>query len=328
PQDQPDDLDGKTPAVVELSALQELELNVIQYPHLREILKRLRIPEECIVSLTPLRSSIDSSPPKYLLTPTFWQHRERFQNTEVTLTLAPLSFILLAICQRWRIVLNWGSTLDAIRDVLQWFDISMKESTILSSRSDTLQAASTISNSGAITLKLEKGDYIFNVESRDLAPLSDCQRISRIEFHGFDASELASLLQYLSGREDPDQPPKVVDNAHSGGSEQPGSKRQTTRVWPFPRVSELVLEGMDADAMRALLGAIKSRSGDGATAGAPGMPARLKRVELDDDEELGWGLEENQGVDAHEAERLLLEILDALDDDAELIWKGKRFSKA
>ncbi|KAG8901548.1 hypothetical protein FRC00_006379 [Tulasnella sp. 408] len=326
--DQPDDLDGKAPAVVELSALQELELNVIQYPYLREILKRLRIPEECIVSLIPIRLGDDSSPPKYSLTPTFWQHRERFQNTEVTLTLAPWSFLLLAVCQRWRIVLDWEGSLDAIRDVLQWFDISMKESRIPSSRSDTSQVASTIFNSGAITLKLQKGNYIFDVESRDLAPVSDCQRISRIEFYGFDAWELASLLLYLSGREDPDQPSKVVNNDHSSGSEQPGSKMQTTRVWPFPRVSELVLEGVDADAMRALLGAIKSRSGDGSTAGTPGMPARLKRVELDDDEVLGWGLEDNQGVDAHEAEQLLLEILDALDDDAELIWKGKRIFKA
>lgn len=214
---------------------------------------------------------------------------------------------------------------ETIRDALQWFGINTEDGRIPASCSDTSQAGSTNSNIGAITLKLWRESEQLTVNSRYLAPVSDFQCISRTEFNRLSAWGLASLFQYLSGLEDPDRPSKVVDNYDSGGSEHPGSK---TGVWPFPRVSELVLEGMGADAMRALLGAIRSRSVVGATAGTSGMPARFKRIEFVDDEDPSWRERNDQRVDAREEERLLLEILDALDDDAELIWKGKRLSKA
>lgn len=324
------DLDGKAPAFVELSAFQELELNAIQYPLVQELIKRLRIPEECIVSLTPTLSGGFSNPSTYFLTPTFLQHRGRSQTAEVTLAYVPHTFHLLANSQRWRIVLELGNKVDVIRDTLRWFGISTEDGMTPSSCSDTSPAGSTTFNSGAITLKLRKAHNTFTVNTGELAPVSDFQCISRMKISRFSALELASLFQYLSGLEDPDQPSNAVYmyNYDSAGSEQPGSKKQTTWVWPFPCVSELVLEGMDARAMRALLGAIKSRSGDGATAGTPGMPARLKRIEFVDDEDPSWRENNNQGVDAHEAEGLLLEILDALDDTAELIWKGKRIFKA
>ncbi|KIO32996.1 hypothetical protein M407DRAFT_241220 [Tulasnella calospora MUT 4182] len=53
------------------------------------------------------------------------------------------------------------------------------------------------------------------------------------------------------------------------------------------------------------------------------MPARLERIEFVEGDE-----PTERGNDYLDAERLVLEILDALDDDAELWWRGKRISKA
>lgn len=308
---------ANVPAVVELTALQELELNQVSADYVRGFLNRPIILDECIVSVQ--HRDTGSKPSTSFLTPALSHHRESFQHAKVAIIVFPHTISLVAVRQRWRLeLILYGR--DNTRDALEWFNISNDNRNSASSGSETLQAGPTASDSTPVVLKLDKLNQSSTFSFEQLAPVFGLQCISRIEIDGLSAREQSSFFWYLSGPEGLEQPSRVKDY---DASDNPGPKRQTTGVWPFPRVSELVLKRKGAQAMRALLDAIKRRSGDGVTAGVPGMPARLERIEFVEGDE-----PTERGNDYLDAERLVLEILDALDDDAELWWRGKRISKA
>ncbi|KAG8913987.1 hypothetical protein FRC00_001128 [Tulasnella sp. 408] len=289
-------------AIVELALLQKLELFNIAACLARGLLEHLRLPAECSVSV---RCNIhDSSPSASFLSPAL-SHHGIFHcggNTDqatIIITEHPLGFRLVVVLPLWCISLRLNGA-EAVRDALEWFGISTEDG----------NASSQSGNSQPVTLRL--GRYARNVDLDLLETISGFQCITDIEIDGLCPSAQVAFFRYLSGPGDPGRPTtSAVDRAPKDAEAEP----QATVVWPFPSLCEMFLEGLNADAVNALVNAIQSRSGDGgAPTGWPGIPARLKRIVVVD----GEGKElECKGMflfeeNSDEAERFTMDILDIL----------------
>ncbi|KAG9043775.1 hypothetical protein FS837_009133 [Tulasnella sp. UAMH 9824] len=317
---------------LELPALQNLELLSIHARLARCFLVQLRFPDECAVTV---RCSIKGpSPSTSFLSPALSRHHPDFQRAEktdrATIAVTELGgrFRLIAVRQRWCVDIDLTGA-DGVRDALEWFGISTENGSNPWSHSETLQAGP----SNHTTLMLDKhasrlipkpgGGYTSSLDFDLLNAISAHQfMILEIKTMGLSASEHVSLFQYISGYRDPNNPTtRCLLRFESHYIDTPD-----TRLWPFANLERLVLQGMNAHAMRALLEAIKTRSvDDGVT---QGMLLRLKQIEFVDADAPTREGEHHALGDLHEEERLVLDILDILDEDAELIWKGKHFPKA
>lgn len=317
--------------VVELPALQNLELLFIHSRVARCLLTQLRFPDECAATV---RCGIkDSSPSASFLSPALSRHRtfqqeEKTDRATVALTEVVGIFRVIAVRQRWCVDIALAGV-DGVRDALEWFGISTENDSNPWWHSESPQAGP----SNYTTLLLDEraskhtpkpgGGYTSSLDFDLLSAISIYQYlILEIKTRGLTASEHVSLFRYISGHRDPNKPTTRYLLAY----DQHDIDAPYFRIWRFSNLRKLVLEGMNADTMRALLDAIKTRSVDDAV--APGMLLRLKRIEFVDADAPTREGENHALGDVHEEERLVLDILDILDEDAELIWKGKHFSKA
>ncbi|KAG8913988.1 hypothetical protein FRC00_001129 [Tulasnella sp. 408] len=292
--------------VVELAALQELELETVPVGLARDLLRQLTLPERCTISL---RCTIDDNPASFFLTPALSRYKKDFQRVgeidEMRIHASPFHIRLIVVGWRWRIDVNLWK-MHRVRGALAWFGVGT-EGLCAAPHLTNPSARSLIPQTPPISLELWNFRIAKSVIPR-LAVIADLPCITSIKINGPYSLDQTLIFRYLSGIDDPDQ--QATD-------------------WPFPGLCELVLKGLDADETNALIHAIKHRSGDGPQVKGLEVPARLKRIEFIQD-----GGEPSQGgrpdiVNApHNAVWSLLGILEVLDDDAEMFWSGKRVAKA
>lgn len=179
-----------------------------------------------------------------------------------------------------------------------------------------------------------------------LTPFFDLGCITRIKLAGLIPEEYSSILSYLAK-------PQILGRlatrttpwarTTTWGQERAQNNRATIRhvaeTWPLPGFCEIALQTMGEYVSRAVMEFVKGRSssrtaiGDGSTApgwsSAARVPARLKRVELgwEDDPFPKHDFYRSVPSDVEAWPRALLELLEILDDEAQVFWSGKRISK-
>ncbi|KAG8898344.1 hypothetical protein FRC00_002941 [Tulasnella sp. 408] len=292
--------------VVELAALQELELETVPVGLARDLLRQLMLPERCTISL---RCTIDDNPASSFLTPALSRYKKDFQRVgevdEMRIHASPFHIRLIVVGWRWRIDVNlW--TMHRVRGALAWFGVGT-EGLCAAPHPVTPPARSLIPQTPPMALELWNFRIAKSIIPR-LAVIADLPCITSLKINSPYSLTQTLIFRYLSGIYDPDQ---------------------QVPAWPFPGLCAMVLKGLDADETNALIHAIKCRSGDGPLVKGLEIPARLKRIEFIQD-----GVEPSQGgrpdlVNApHNAVWSLQGILEVLEDDAESFWNGKRISKA
>ncbi|KAG9043776.1 hypothetical protein FS837_009134 [Tulasnella sp. UAMH 9824] len=304
-------------AVVELAALQNLELSNVPARLGQGLLEHLRLPAECRVSVRCHIS--DSSPSVSFLSTALLHHGifHRGENTDqATISIAdhPRGFRLIVALQRWRMSLRLNGA-EAVKDALEWFGISTEDGNT-SPHSGNSQMPLVASRNASVMLRL--GRYAPNVDLDLLATISGFRCITGTEIDGLCASAQAAFFKYISEPGDSSRPTTSVMDPVPKDAE---AKTRTTMAWPFPGLREMVLKNLDADVVNGLVNAIQSRSGDnGSSGGGPEIPARLKRIAV-----VGGGSKEperKKGMyllegNSNEAERLIMDILDILKDGTE-----------
>ncbi|KIO32993.1 hypothetical protein M407DRAFT_4224 [Tulasnella calospora MUT 4182] len=223
-------------------------------------------------------------------------------------------FRLIVVGGRRHIKLNLGRT-PAIRDALEWFGINTESGNDMPLHSETLaEGVVTPPNDPSITLAFaESARILFGFSF--LASILDLRCITKIKMARLRLHEQAAVLSYLSECGTPaQQMPTTASPELTGNGAALG---RGVNVRPFPGLRNLVVNGSKDDALKNVIDFIRSRSGDGTVAGAPGAPARLKRIEF---------VDESPEAVPHPKEAcwdLLTELLDVMDNDAEVCWHGE-----
>ncbi|KAG8896225.1 hypothetical protein FRC01_011941, partial [Tulasnella sp. 417] len=305
------------PIVVELASLQNLTLESISSLLARDLLSQLRFPDNCTVSV---RCTISNwSPAASFLDTAFSRYRDTLgcagETGQFTISVVRATLGLIAEFRLWRINLNLGRT-GRMRDVLGWFGINTEsDSKYLGSLLETspVDFVATRDNKNPTPITL---DFI-NIALKsglieDIASILDLRCINKIKATSKWCMNYTVLLSYLSAPSLSIQRVAPVDISEL--AESHGAQTHNASVWPLPGLHELVFTTPEDCVLRAVIDLVKGRSGDSIVAGALGRPERLKRIEfLSAFEEVRWDL--------------LFELLDVLDDDAEVLWLGKRVYK-
>lgn len=305
-------------AAVELTNLQELELDNVPVVLACELIKRLRMPWECNVTVRCKFNG--SSPSTSFLTPALshhWSSQCPKQIDRVEIVPSGYWFRLKVLFQRSQISLLLDGA-EAIRDALEWFGIGTENGNA-SFHSSTFQAGAATNSNTPVTLKLS--GYTSKSNSDPLATIPDFHCITGIEMNDLSTGELTSCFRYLCGPGDPDQRTLARDDCFF---KQPEAKKQTTEVWPFPGLQELVVKGMNEDPveMRDLINMMRSRWGDRATAGASGC---LKRIAfLDQPSRTAGECCLCESCD----DCSVLDALKVFNDGTQLFWNGILIPKA
>ncbi|KAG8913790.1 hypothetical protein FRC01_004380, partial [Tulasnella sp. 417] len=312
--------------IVELAALQELILDNCSSQLIKDLLQQLRLPENCNISLK--RVIYGSSPSTSFLDPVLARCRGGLQRgekvEEMIVVFASVGFYLAVFSQRWAIYLEIQEVC-AFRDALQWFGVRVKNTDSLSDGKDETAGIVT-ANDPPVFLKFSSCTDIppIEIDSPSFTGIADLECINKIKATRLLPEELLSLLSYLSQPEYPNYPTRIADC-----SSDPGAHEDTTRLWPFPGLSKLMVKGMREDVLKAVIEVVKSRWSGAVTGGEQKGPARLKRIEfVDGCDEVIRSEEPLLASETTEAQRdLLLELLRDLGDDAKVFWGGKRVTK-
>ncbi|KAG8920701.1 hypothetical protein FRC01_000632 [Tulasnella sp. 417] len=314
-------------SIVELAALQELILESCSSRLITDLLQQLRLPEGCNVSLQRVTISGPSASTSFL-DPVLASCRGGFQRgekvDEMTVIFGSVGFHLAVFSQRWAINLEIQQVC-AFRDALQWFGARVKNTDSLSGGKDGTAGIAT-TNDPPVFLKFSSCIDIppIEIDSPSFTGIADLECINKIKAVRLPPEELLSLLSYLSQSEHPDYPTRIANC-----SSDPGAHEDTTRLWPFPGLSKLMVKGMREDVLKAVIEVVKSRWSGAVTGGELKGRARLKRIEfVDRCDEVIRSEEPLLASETKKAQRdLLLELLRGLGEDAKVFWGGKRVTK-
>lgn len=248
------DSHATAPAVVELAILQDLKLEWIKQEVAQDLLRRLRFPEDCTVSL--ICQIHGASPSTSFLTPAFSRYYRSFdcvQEVETTrVVLGDYGEVRLeVVCwQRWRIgLVLWGA--QALRDSLKWFGISTEDS---DGTSDLGSPPACFAKPSHAPVSLNVTDISGRRNSNILTVISGLECITRIEAPGSTEQQM-SLLHYLSGSHDPTQP---TTNMQITNLLETEVQSHNMGVHPFPGLCELVVNVMEIDVLSDVVSMVRS----------------------------------------------------------------------
>ncbi|KAG8974550.1 hypothetical protein FRC05_007182 [Tulasnella sp. 425] len=325
--------------LVELTSLRKLTFIEVENDVIRDVMARLKLPSDCKVSLKCELDDRDSK--ASFLDPAFSRHRETFQRVgefirvRISLQSSEINVILQFL--RWDIILRLPDP-PAVLDVLEWFGISTNE-TAAASQWENLPI-SWIRPFSNIPISLELCDYS-PFDLNHMNPLLNLGCITRIKLTSMTSYDYDEVLSYLAEPLVPPSPAMTLtttsqEPAGNSGSGAAMQHLTETLSWPFPGLCELALQRSDEDVLRAVMEFVKGRSSsrvglghNRAVAGgsrAAQVPARLKRVELDEQGDTSPKCEcricLRSGLEAWQ--RALLDLLETLDEDAQVFWFGRR----
>ncbi|KAG8920199.1 hypothetical protein FRC01_000877 [Tulasnella sp. 417] len=322
--------------VVELAALQELELCNTSVFFAGSLLQRLRIPDDCAITLKLRARAATGS--RFVWNHPLLLYHERFRRASqidpMTITADAKSIrgaqISIVGC-RCNVELNLNS-LDRIKDALEWLGINT-ESNDGASHFGPPPVDLIAPNSRQIaTLELWPEDTYDNIDFRNLAPIFSLQCITKIKATSFHHSRpLMDLISYLSKPQSRIHPSVTTRSALS--SDNGGAENDPSKAWSVPNLRELVMEVPKYDEVwKAVIDLVEGRSGEHIPSEVLGNPAHLKRIEFmdkSDDVSIMYKDAREDGIGLHLEKgewKRLVQLLEFMDDDAELFWRGLRIS--
>ncbi|KAG8901580.1 hypothetical protein FRC01_009807, partial [Tulasnella sp. 417] len=316
--------------IVELASLQELKLEWLPQEVVQNFLGRLRFPDECTITIGC--RVYDPSPSTSFLTPTLSHYYTKFdcadQIEELRVVLDEgLLYLEVVGERRWDINLELCG-LPELEDSLEWFGINTENGNSISHSGDSkshLGDSPTCfmkPKTQSVFLKLKQFPKEF--EQDHLTSISNLECITNIEAPDRPEDQ-KRFLWYLSGHDYPVQPTTDPQNINLP-EDSTGS--QTTGIYPFPSLRQLVVKGMQIDVLRDVLSMVRSRWGSSATTGSAGKLAHVTRIEfVEEDDGERQGGDCRSALDPQDARfKLLLDLVLLLGKDAKVFWGGKRVS--
>ncbi|KAG8907790.1 hypothetical protein FRC01_007578, partial [Tulasnella sp. 417] len=240
------------------------------------------------------------------------------KNQQLAIRATESGFCVIATPGRWDMELNFGGT-STIIDALEWFGIDTETCSDAGSYGEALPAGFMAPSPTPITLEFIDNfkpefpfEYIDSILSlRCITLIKTAQLRSRMQ---------AKLLSYLSE-------PHALDRHPIAWPELTGANGMETReanVIPFPCLRTIVLNGTEDYALIEAADFVQYRSQQETKTGALGRQTRLKRIKF-------VGKRRVNVLPSPETEEacrnLILEMLGAMDDEAEVFWRGKRTYK-
>ncbi|KAG8915381.1 hypothetical protein FRC01_003682, partial [Tulasnella sp. 417] len=314
--------------IVDLTALQRLELRGASFDFAGSLLRGLRLPEDCAMSLE-LRLDDVTVPTS------FWDHppllcqeksRSASQIDHITITAsaAGSSGTQIVVGGRRRSVNLWLRSPRHVRDALEWLGLNTESNNGAPHFEPSFMSLVASDNRPIATLDFFN-HYGYHIDLENLAPILSLQHIARIKTTSIRCGRpRKALLSYLS------KPQPPIQNSVTAGS-PPGAQNHRRKTWSLPNLRELVMEVPVYDEeWKMVIEVVKGRSGKHILCNGPGEPAGLKRIEFtykSDDVRTMYEDPREYSLHFTESEwKSLLQLVEVMDDDAEFFWRGLRIS--
>ncbi|KAG8949067.1 hypothetical protein FRC00_008307 [Tulasnella sp. 408] len=311
---------------IELASLRELRFDRVASSFIRQVLEWVRFPRECAVSLRCW--VIGPDPRTSFLTHALSSYHEIFERDDaagqVTISVPSVGIRVLIQGCYWNINVSLNDTI-TIRDTLEWLAVSTRSNGLTPTLCDPQVQPVKLSH---IQASLEFGRNSLTHRLNYLTPISDLTCITRIKMTGLSLEAHIIILSYLTR-------PQITGTSRPMRMsifepiETDTTQNGAMTALPFPGLCELIITSQEDDVVNAAIKLATSRSSSGTTA-VPEPIARLNRVEFG---------EVNQALSPKVVHcsvpcitesqlKLFLELMEILDEDAEVVWCGERLSRA
>ncbi|KAG8920200.1 hypothetical protein FRC01_000878 [Tulasnella sp. 417] len=311
-------------SMVELTALQRLDLRHTPVGFARNLLQGLRLPEDCTMALE-LRLDDATVPMSFWDNPLSLYH-ERSQSAsqidQITITASAGgrggAQIVVGGCRRS--VNLWLDSLRHVKDALEWLGIDTESNNGASQFEPSFMDLVAPKNRPIGTLDFFN-HYDQCLDLKNLAPILSLQCITRIKTTSIQCRPpLKALISYISK-------PEPVTTGSPLGPEHDGAKNHRTKAWSLPNLRELAMEvPMYDEEWKRAIEVVKGRSGQRILE----EPARLKRIEFtykSDDARTIYEDPREYSLHFTDSEwKRLSQLVEVMDDDAEFFWRGLRIS--